>query len=142
MSARCQVDRGSHLPRPPTDPDVRDERIRLLRSWIYWATVDGVDHDGPRQRVALQQPLEAVPGHPSALRPAAQPLVPAASHLRIEPLERGQVSALCRRASPSPRLSWRTQIRPQPPPSLLTLSVSITSHGVRQRGYSPQPAGP
>ena len=31
----CRVDQGDHSPRPPTDPDVRDYRIRLLESRMH-----------------------------------------------------------------------------------------------------------
>jgi hypothetical protein len=34
MLGTRRVDRGSCPPRPPTDPDVRDSRIRLFGSWI------------------------------------------------------------------------------------------------------------
>ena len=30
----CRVGLGDFSPRPPTDPDVRDYRIRLLESWF------------------------------------------------------------------------------------------------------------
>jgi hypothetical protein len=33
-ASESRVDRGSCPPRPPTDPDVRDSRIRLLGSWL------------------------------------------------------------------------------------------------------------
>jgi hypothetical protein len=39
-----RVDRGSCPPRPPTDPDVRNSRIRLLGSWFRCESVDALDH--------------------------------------------------------------------------------------------------
>ena len=62
-----RVGQGSHRPRPPTDPDVRHSRIRLLRSRIRCRAVPGPDDDGCRHRIPLQKPVERLPVQPMAL---------------------------------------------------------------------------
>ncbi len=48
-----RVDEGSCLPPPPTDPDVRNSRIRLLISWLCCA-IYRVINPGSWERVPLQ----------------------------------------------------------------------------------------
>ena len=40
----CRVDQGDRSPRPPTDPDVRDYRIRLLESRARFRTTSRMNH--------------------------------------------------------------------------------------------------
>jgi len=71
---------GSRPPGAPTDPDVRDSRIRLFRSWVRCTTIDGVDGDGCGERIAFLQPLELRPGH---VRPSASAIQPLPSYICI-----------------------------------------------------------
>jgi len=67
MHKICRVDQGSYLPRPPTDPDVRDYRIRLLRSRLRSLTVNRVDNHRWRQRVTALEILEPGPADAATL---------------------------------------------------------------------------
>jgi hypothetical protein len=64
----------------PTDPDVRNSRIRLLRSSTRCAPVDTVNDTRKGKRVALQQRLEAEPGKLGAVGTTKQPLAPEPFH--------------------------------------------------------------
>ena len=46
----------------PTDPDMRDSRIRLLKSWFRNATSTLMDNTRLRQREPLKQLVEPLPG--------------------------------------------------------------------------------
>jgi len=54
-----RVGQGGYPPRPPTDPDVRDSRIRLVRLWIRYSDGDLVNDSGARQRVPSQKVVKA-----------------------------------------------------------------------------------
>jgi hypothetical protein len=45
----------------PTDPDMRDSRIRLLKSWFRNATSTLMDNTRLRQREPLKQLVEPLP---------------------------------------------------------------------------------
>ena len=59
---------GGYPPRAPTDPDVRDSRIRLLGLRFRCAAIDGVDDAWGRQGVVAQQSLEMLPSHLGRMR--------------------------------------------------------------------------
>jgi len=82
---------GRHRPGAPTDPDVRDWRIRLLSSWLRCRTEGRVDGDRRREWIALLQLFKPWPRH-RALRPTPiQPLLPSATHFPAEPRDRHRV---------------------------------------------------
>jgi hypothetical protein len=76
----CRVDQGDHSPRPPTDPDVRDYRIRLLESRARSRTTSRMNHVSRRQRIPLQELRPPPPGLACLVRPPAQPLAPDLQH--------------------------------------------------------------
>ena len=53
---------GCYQLRAPTDPDMRDSRIRLLKSWFRNATSTLMDNTRLRQREPLKQLVEPLPG--------------------------------------------------------------------------------
>src|SRR5690606_20566829 len=53
--------------RAPTDPDVRISRIRLFDLRIRCASIHTVNDSSRQQRVAVEQGLEARPGHARTL---------------------------------------------------------------------------
>jgi hypothetical protein len=67
-AGKSRVAPGSRPPGAPTDPHVRDSRIRLFRSWVRCTTIAGVDGEGGGERVAFLEPEKLRPGHgrPSA----------------------------------------------------------------------------
>jgi hypothetical protein len=71
-----RVDLGGYPPRPPTDPYVRDYRIRFLRSRFRYATSDPVTNPRVGQRVTLQKEVEPLPDHVGCSRAATEPLAP------------------------------------------------------------------
>ena len=81
---RSRVDQGSHLPRPPADPDVRHSRIRLLRSRFRCLTVHGPDNDCCWHRITRQKPVERIPLQSSALRTTRQPVAPGPKQVMAE----------------------------------------------------------
>ena len=59
----------------PTDPDVQNSRIRLLKSQIR-CSIHRADAPRLRERVALQQHAEHIPVHACSLRATLDPLAP------------------------------------------------------------------
>lgn len=82
---------GDCSPGAPTDPDVRNSRIRLLGS-RFRCTIDRADTSGPRERKAIQQLRHADPVPPRALRATLEPLAPRLNDLPVEPFK-GRVVA-------------------------------------------------
>ena len=89
----CRVGPGGRPPGPPTDPDVRISRIRLVRSRICCARLERAADAWLQQRVALQQTIEALPRHASLVGAAIQPLLPDSPQLVAE-TDQGYVVAL------------------------------------------------
>ena len=52
-SGSCRVDPDNYLSEPPTDPDMRDYRIRLLELRIRYAATYRVDGNWWRKGVTL-----------------------------------------------------------------------------------------
>lgn len=77
--AMGRVAPGGSPPGAPTDPDVRNSRIRLFGLRIRCK--EGSREAPERKRVALQQPCHAVPSQVSALGAAAEPPPPDADDL-------------------------------------------------------------
>src|ERR1700686_4459870 len=63
-------------PSPLTDPYVQHSRIRFFTGEIRFSVGIAVDKPGRRQRVAGEEPVEAVPREPLRARASRQPLVP------------------------------------------------------------------
>jgi len=63
-----RVAAGGYPPAAPTDPDVRNSRIRLLSLRFRCAAIDGVDDTRGCQGVVAQQALEMLPGHLGRMR--------------------------------------------------------------------------
>jgi len=74
-------------PGAPTDPYVRHSRIRLVKSRIRCSWEEWVCNARRRERVTLQQPLHAIPGHACLLRAAIQPPLPDPLYLREKTTE-------------------------------------------------------
>src|SRR5947207_6122917 len=115
---------GSRPPGAPTDPDVRDSRIRLFRSRVRCTTIDRVDGDGCGERIACLEPLEVRPGEVRPSASATQPLPPPLAHGVAEPRDRRRVPgdpvvAVVAAEFPGehrmlPR-DWRMSMLPTPP---------------------------
>lgn len=73
---RSRVDLGSCPPRPPTDPYVRNYRIRFLRSQVRYASSGLMTNFGVGQRIALQQKGKLCPVDLGGARAATEPLAP------------------------------------------------------------------
>src|ERR1700760_4159289 len=73
---RRRVDLGGYPPRPPTDPYVRDYRIRFLRSQVRYASSDLMTDFRVGQWIALQQKIELCPFDLGVSRAATEPLAP------------------------------------------------------------------
>lgn len=74
--SNSRVGQGSRLPRPPTDPDVRNSRIRLFRLRVRCVMVPRMHRCGGRQRESGKQPIECLPVQTTALGTTRQPLAP------------------------------------------------------------------
>ena len=76
LAVSRRVGQGGYPPRPPTDPDVRDSRIRLVRLWIRYPDGDLVNDSGVGQWVPAQKVMKVGPTLLSFLRSATQPVPP------------------------------------------------------------------
>jgi len=76
---------------PPTDPDVRNSRIRLLRSRLCCVSKARVNGDGRRQRESLEESVEPVPVHRPLLPSSPDPLEPYAGCLIKQSRQRFRV---------------------------------------------------
>ena len=72
---------GGYPPRAPTDPDVRNSRIRLLGVEDSLLSVQSVHDSGWCKRVPGQEPSKRLPGPVSGMRASSQPFPPQAFHL-------------------------------------------------------------
>src|SRR5262249_23464678 len=79
-------------PRAPTDPYVRDYRIRLLGLGTRCETIDRLHHTGGWKRIPLKHRAKPIPSHPCAVRAPVQPLPPNAPDLISVPLQGRKVS--------------------------------------------------
>jgi hypothetical protein len=82
---------GNCSPEAPTDPDLRNSRIRLFgpRTSLH----DGRGKNARRRkRIAPQQPMHSCPRYPRPLRAAAQPLPPHADDLELKVAEHPQIA--------------------------------------------------
>jgi len=83
---------GSRPPGAPTDPDVRDSRIRLLGLRVRHGTVDAVDDARGRQGVVCQQPAKLLPVETGFARAAAEPFAPETLGLLAESAQSSRVA--------------------------------------------------
>ena len=81
QEARGWVALGSYPPRAPTDPDVRDSRIRLLGVGYSLLSVQSVHNSWGCKRVPGQEPSKRLPVPSSGMGASAQPFPPQAFHL-------------------------------------------------------------
>ena len=81
--AQRRVARGGCPPGGPTDPYVRDYRIRLLGLGTRCETIDRLRHTGGWKRIPLKHRAEPIPSHPCAVRAPVQPLPPNARGARL-----------------------------------------------------------
>ena len=72
---------GGCPPRAPTDPDVRNSRIRLLGVEDSLLSVQSVHDSGWCKRVPGQEPSKRLPGPVSGMGASSQPFPPQAFHL-------------------------------------------------------------
>ena len=79
-------------PTAPTDPDVRESRIRLVGSRVDCRTVHRVDHPRRRQGKTPQQPREGFPGKWIATATPHQPLPPEPCDHVAQPLQHREVA--------------------------------------------------
>src|SRR5262249_29828 len=87
ISRDRRVARGGCPPRAPTDPYVRDYRIRLLGLGTRCETIDRLHHTGGWKRIPLKHRAKPIPSHPCAVRAPVQPLPPNAPDLISVPLQ-------------------------------------------------------
>ena len=76
LPAYFRVGLGGHPPRPPTDPYVRNYRIRFLRPRFRYAISGLMTGSQVGERVSLQQEVEPLPGQVGRSRAATEPLAP------------------------------------------------------------------
>src|SRR5215813_3703183 len=87
-----RVARGGCPPRAPTDPYVRDYRIRLLELGTRCETIDRLHHTGGWKRIPLKHRAKPIPSHPCAVRAPVQPFPPNAPDLIPVSLQGAKVS--------------------------------------------------
>src|SRR5258707_11602766 len=78
-------------PRVPTDPDLPNSGIRLVKSWIRHREGSRVDHPRRWQRIPRQQPVDHVPRQWPGTSPC-QPFPPPPHDLVTQPLQRRAVA--------------------------------------------------
>ena len=84
--AVCRVAPGRLRPGAPTDPDVRNSRIRLLGLWIRCASIDALDDSRSRQWPSTDEAFESPPRHRSGAATTVQPEPPCPSYFIEEAL--------------------------------------------------------
>ena len=81
---RRRVGLSSHPPRPPTDPDVQNARIRFLGSRVRCARPEPVEEHRCGERVTLQETPEAGPVETGFRGAPAEPVPPPPRYFATE----------------------------------------------------------
>src|ERR1700694_3155093 len=82
-----RVDLGGRPPRPPTDPDVRNSRIRFLGSRVCCARPEPVNDHRLGKRITLQEMPEVSPVETGFRVAPAEPVPPTPRHFAMESVQ-------------------------------------------------------